>query len=212
MATTGNKTTNYSSTRRVINSRDVPKGELDFYATPEWATEAFLSNVKPFQWLNDFVVWEPACGDGKMSEVLKTTFSNVISSDIVDRGYKDSFVYDFLDESNPLPVEVKNAIDNNKLIIITNPPFSYAERFVNRALRLTKDVSIIARLSWLEGKARYEDIFKINPPDEVHIFCKRVGFLKGGDEKWRKKAGVAANAWYLWSSFKNNKYPEIKWI
>ena len=54
----------------------------DFYPTPRWATYALI-NSEHF----DGDIWEPACGDGSMSEVLAETGNLVISSDLFDRGY-----------------------------------------------------------------------------------------------------------------------------
>ena len=55
--------------------------ENDFYATPKEATEA-LFNVETF----NGNVYEPACGNGIMSEVIKK-YNHCYSSDLVDRGY-----------------------------------------------------------------------------------------------------------------------------
>ena len=62
----------------------------DFFPTPSWATHA-LMDVEPF--VGD--IWECACGDGAMSEVLQSTGNRVVSSDLVDRGYGEGEV-DFL--------------------------------------------------------------------------------------------------------------------
>lgn len=48
----------------------------DFYPTPEWATQVLIDNER-----FEGKIWECACGDGAMSEVLKpreTKFSAVI--------------------------------------------------------------------------------------------------------------------------------------
>ena len=55
-------------------------------------------------------IWECACGNGAMSNVLEETGCHVPSSDLYDRGYGDAGV-DFLDGG-------KRA-DN----IVTNPPY-----------------------------------------------------------------------------------------
>ena len=54
----------------------------DFYPTPTFATQSLLDREK-------FIgnVWECACGTGKMSEVIKSNGYDVISSDLVNRGY-----------------------------------------------------------------------------------------------------------------------------
>src|SRR5665213_601373 len=78
----------------------------DFFPTPEWATRALIDN-EPF----DGTIWEPACGDGTMAEVLKRTGCPVEASDLYDRGYGEARV-DFLRS---------NRIADN---IVTNPPYN----------------------------------------------------------------------------------------
>lgn len=89
----------------------------DFYPTPRWATFALIEN-EPFS--GD--VWECACGDGAMSEVLVETGNRIQSSDLYDRGYGE-VGHDFL------------TTKRRRVNIITNPPFHSAEGFVASALR-----------------------------------------------------------------------------
>jgi hypothetical protein len=84
----------------------------DFFPTPRWATFALIDNEK-FQ--GD--IWECACGDGAMSEVLEQTGNTVVSSDLYDRGYGEHGI-DF--------TKTKRRHSN----IITNPPYNCAEEFV----------------------------------------------------------------------------------
>jgi hypothetical protein len=62
----------------------------DFFPTPEWATHALIDNEE-----FEGTIWEPACGDGTMAEVLKQTGCPVEASDLYDRGYGESGI-DFL--------------------------------------------------------------------------------------------------------------------
>lgn len=88
----------------------------DFYPTPKWATYALIDN-EAFK--GD--IWECACGDGAMSDVLSETGSTVLSSDLYDRGFGE-VGHDFL--------STNRAYQN----IITNPPFNSAEGFVAKSL------------------------------------------------------------------------------
>src|SRR5437763_3645101 len=62
----------------------------DFYPTPRWATFALIESES---FRGD--VWECACGDGAMSEVLRESGNAVISSDLYDRGFGE-VGHDFL--------------------------------------------------------------------------------------------------------------------
>lgn len=63
----------------------------DFFPTPAWATHALIDNEK---FVGD--IWECACGNGAMSDVLETRGNNVVSSDLFQRGYGEGGV-DFLE-------------------------------------------------------------------------------------------------------------------
>ena len=84
----------------------------DFFPTPAWATHALVDN-------EDFRgdIWESACGNGAMSQVLEKTGNRVISTDLYDRGYGEAD-HDFLESWRKAPN------------IVTNPPYNAAEGFV----------------------------------------------------------------------------------
>ena len=89
-----------------------------------------------------------------MSEVLKAAGYEVVSRDLVDRGYGE--VADFL------------AIDNLAWDgdIVTNPPYKFAQQFVEKALNIIpkgKKVAMFLKLTFLEGKAR-RALFRSSPP------------------------------------------------
>jgi hypothetical protein len=72
--------------------------ERDFYPTPAWVIEALAEHVD----LVGLRVWEPACGDGRMSEALKAAGSSVQSSDIQNYGYVGlDAVVDFVNGQHP---------------------------------------------------------------------------------------------------------------
>ena len=51
--------------------------ERDLYETPAWVTEALLPHLRPCR-----LIWEPACGSGKMVVVLESFADSVIGTDI----------------------------------------------------------------------------------------------------------------------------------
>ena len=90
----------------------------DFYRTPPAATQALLERERDFMPPR---IWEPACGDGAMSRVLEASGREVISTDLVDRGYGVSG-RDFRLERELLAPA-----------IVTNPPFKLTDSFVSQA-------------------------------------------------------------------------------
>ena len=68
----------------VMAQRVEAPDSLDFFPTPPWATRALCEIV-----LREFrlgAVWEPACGEGHMSETLREYAVSVFASDVHDYG------------------------------------------------------------------------------------------------------------------------------
>jgi hypothetical protein len=83
--------------RAIMSSRVQPKDDLDYSPTPPWATRALIERVFPILGVRDLAsVWEPACGEGHMAEVLREFFAEVTATDVFDYGYGDA-EHDFLD-------------------------------------------------------------------------------------------------------------------
>jgi|TARA_Y100001938_G_scaffold133298_1_gene192484 hypothetical protein len=164
----------------------------DFYPTPKAATQSLLDRQK-----FEGDIWECACGNGSMSEVIKANGYNVYSSDLIDRGYGEVGI-DFL-QSN-------KKFDN----IVTNPPFNLATEFTELALKLAnKKVCMLNKLSYLEGIKRRELIFDKNKLEKVLVFSRRVPFKKESTQT--KAAGLMAFAWFVYDVNYNGK-PTIDWI
>lgn len=162
------------------NHCDHEREQNDYYATEPKATE-WLCKLEKF----DGKILEPSCGEGHISEELKKAGYDVVSRDLVDRGYGD--VADFL------------AVDNLRWDgdIVTNPPYKYAQEFVEKALQIIpegKKVCMFLKLLFLEGKARKE-FFRVNPPKTVWVSSSRLQCGMNG-----KFEGTSATcyAWFVW--------------
>lgn len=163
----------------------------DFFPTPAWATYALLDN-EIFQ--GD--IWECACGNGAMSEVLASAGGAVRSTDLYDRGYGEAGI-DFLD--------TPHRADN----IITNPPYNAAEGFVKTGLNVAeKKFALLLRLAFLEGANRQRSIFSVAPPSRVWVFSERITFYPAGATV--KGSGTTAYAWFVWD--KDCFGTELKWF
>ena len=108
----GNKQSAFSILgARVFAQHD--RAEHDYYATSPEAVEELLK-VEQFS----PKVWECACGEGHISKVLEAHGYEVISTDLIDRGFGDGYV-DFL----------KTETTNIPYDIVTNPPYKFAKEF-----------------------------------------------------------------------------------
>lgn len=170
----------------------------DFYPTPAWATKVLIEHEK-----FEGSIWEPCCGNGAMSEVLKTTGNEVFSSDLYGRGYGvtpiNFLTYEFGVSKRP---------DN----IITNPPFNLAEEMIHKALSIAdKKVAFLLRLAFLESVGRYNRLYKINPPTRVWVFSERITFYPEG--KQTGGSGTTAYAWFVWDQENMSQpYTDLKWF
>lgn len=159
----------------------------DFYPTPTNATLALLEREK-----FEGDVWEPACGDGAISKLLKLQGYDVYSSDLVDRGYGDAH-FDFLNSWRQH--------DN----IVTNPPFNIGTKFAIHSLHCArKKVAIFQKLTFLEGKERRDKLYSLNMLRRVYVFSERQAF---GDHK----GGMLAFAWFVFDKEYSGK-AEISFI
>ena len=114
--------------------------ENDFYATDPHALELLLEKEK-----FDKRILEPVCGQGHLSEVLSSAGYDVTSEDLIDRGYGTPNK-DFLCRTSKFDGD-----------IITNPPYKFAQEFVEKALSLVANghkVAMFLKLTFLEGNKR----------------------------------------------------------
>lgn len=198
---TGNSKSIYV-TLGASNHTESERADLDYYATEPKAIEMLLQQEDFSQF-----IWEPACGEGHISEVLLQNGFDVLSTDIVNRGYKGQRIeIDFL-KANLFSDLSKNCMD-----IITNPPYSQAKEFIQKALDISTPgtkIAMFLKLTFLEGQARRK-LFEENPPKIVYVFSKRVKCAKNGNFENISSSAVAY-AWFIWvKGFKGE--PVIRWI
>lgn len=185
------------------NHSDVIREENDFYATPPIATKKLIEYLKTnYPEISNDSIWEPACGKGHISKILEDAGYDVVSTDLIDRGYGTSGI-NFLSQSK---IEACH--------IITNPPYKFAQEFVENSCKLIGEGNLCCmflKLTFLEGKKRY-DMFQKYPPKHVLVFSTRVNCAHGGDfEKEKELGGAVAYAWYIWQKGYTGK-PQIEWI
>lgn len=154
-----------SSTGRGSVRRD-----SDFYTTPE---HAFVP-VLPFIKLMPDPVWEPACGDGRLVRWMNSYGIQSWGTDIAHG-------FDFF--------EAEKRGDT----IVTNPPFSLAFEFCDRALKMSSNVAMLLRLNFLAGQKR-RDWYKEHPPTALVVLSRRPSFTGNGTDS-------CDYAWVFWSPF-----------
>lgn len=195
LRTSGTARSPYGASDRIHPNR----AAFDFYPTPPEATRALLS-VEQF----DGGIWEPACGNGALSVELQVAGYEVISSDLINRGFGTPGV-DFLRQT---VARAKH--------IVTNPPYGrgLADCFIEHALRLTAatggSVVMLLDLLSLCHPSRHE-FFVTNPPAMIYGLDELVCFPNGV-----RNEAMAANAWrrYCWAVWKpgHTGMPRFWWL
>lgn len=171
----------------------------DWYIEPEWCS-ARLFAVEAFS--GD--VFDPACGSGRIVRSAVAAGLNAYGADVVDRKPEiDRFqVQDFFRD-------LGHDHDN----IVSNPPFGVAEKFVERALRLTaRKTAMLLPANWVQGDKRSRWLEK-TPLRRVYFLTPRPSMPPGhivaaGDKPGN---GTTDYAWFVWLQGYDGA-PEVRWL
>jgi hypothetical protein len=167
--------------------------ELDFYPTPPEVTHALMNFLK----LDKCKIWEPACGNGAMSEVIESYGHLVHSSDVRHTGYGIGNL-DFLDSN--LTADA----------IITNPPFNISQDFIKHALNQAPVVAMLLKVNYFHAQCRIE-LFENNPPAYVLALTWRPDFHYQTRKPGEKAAPPMEVCWFVWiKGDVNSKYRILK--
>lgn len=207
----GNKKTTFV-TLGASNHTDHDRGDHDFYATEPKAVD-WLLKVEDFEG----TVWENCCGQGHLSKRMTELGLNVISTDLIDRGFGKGGV-DFF--------ECTKTLGDN---IITNPPYSVAQEWVEHSLELLQDgkkLALFLPIQFLESKKRRK-LFDTTPPVRIHVFSDRIlcgingdfyshnkdgSLVYNKDGTPKKMQSAKCYAWFIWEVGNYTNKPTIDWI
>ena len=155
----------------------------DYYDTPAVAVHALIRVERlPIR------IWEPACGTGNIVNVLRALGHEVVATDLNPRGCPDSL--DRIDFLLPCRVDTD--------AIVTNPPFSLAEKFVVTALERAPLVIMLLRLAFYESHRR-SHILDNGKLARIHAFAKRLPMMHRAGWEGRKANSGMAFAWFVWN-------------
>ena len=174
------------------NNATGKRKKSDFYETPYTLTRKFL-DVEYFN--KNSTVCEPACGGGAISKVLNEYWED---DKITAYDKETNFLWDF-DEYN---------------YIITNPPFSLAFEFIQKAKQLAKSkFALLLPLSYLHGKKRYDEIYSDRSYglEKVYVFTRYPMLGEALREDGKYNTGMMVYAWYVWINGYSG-LPTIDWL
>ena len=148
----------------------------DFYPTPPEATIALLNFLDiP----SDAVVWECACGSGMMAQAIEGAGYRTIATDIANMGFGTAGA-DFLTYQQAEKFDW----------IITNPPFSIAEKFVRKAWQYGKPFAFLLKAQFWNA-ARRIPLFEECPPTHILPLTWRPDFTGAG-------GALMDMSWVVW--------------
>lgn len=158
---------------------------LDDYPTPEWVIRA----IAPF--VAGSTVLDPCCGAGAILDVFRERGAQVHGIELSPERAAEARAkgYDVA-EADALAHDWPAAD-----LIITNPPFSRAQEFAEKAIRSVKPggtVAFLLRLPFLEGKKRLG--FHRANASSIYVLTSRPSFTNNG------KTDACAYAWFLWGA------------
>ncbi len=84
--------------------------------------------------------------------------------------------------------------------IVTNPPYSKAQEFVEHALEIIetgRKVAMFLKIQFLEGKARRK-LFDSQPPKVIYVSTGRLKCAMNGDFERYAKSNAICYAWFIW--------------
>lgn len=153
------------------------KPDHDFYATDPATVRIFFNALKKQGF--DFESqrwWEPACGDGNICRVIReyAGYDAIVdASDIVDRGWRDNFK-----QSNFFDLCYDDVRHHD--VIITNPPFSHLNGFIDHGLRMTERyLMLFCKIQALETVERAR-MLKAAPLQAVYVHSRRQPTWRNG--------------------------------
>ena len=162
---------------------NIDRQQEDYYASDPKTIDALLE-------VEDFNnIWECAAGKGHMTYRLKEYGKEVYSSDLIDRG-------SWFDEIDFLSSDKEWSGD-----IVTNPPYKYAQKFIEKSLSILqpgRKAAFLLRLLFVESNKR-KRLFKDSPPKYIYVFSSRQECMKDAELDYTFDGGsVTCYAWFIW--------------
>lgn len=147
----------------------------DEFYTPDIALKPLLKYLP-----KDVVIWECTdYGKSNITKILKEHGYKVISTHKKD--------FDFLTDKPSFEFD----------IIVTNPPYSLKDKFLNKCYEYNKPFALLLPLTALEGIYR-GGLYRKNGLQLI-VIDKRINFMENMQNDYMKKSGNWFNtSWFCW--------------
>jgi len=145
------------------------RNAYDYYATPEWCYEKLPIDYSKYK-----SALEPCAGDYRIATFLEDKGIEFVDTCEIQENR------DFFDYSGKVD------------LIFTNPPYSIALEFIEKALQHADTVIMLLRINFLGAQKRHT-FFSNNEPDALYVLSKRPSFTGKGTDS-------TEYAWYVWQN------------
>lgn len=176
----------------------ISKPKDEFYQTPDYVTKTLLKHITIPE---DVMLWEPFCGKGAISRLLPE--GRTLSTDLYDRGFG-------IGNADFLKID-KNPFGDRRTWIITNPPFSLADKSIRHAWNLgIEKVIFLMPFSYCAG-VRRTDIIESGRLEKVLLFKDRFTMYPDYIKEEEKGGESTINfGWFIFGEKTDNKWFIVK--
>ncbi len=167
--------------------------EHEHYVEPEWCSRR-LFEVERFEG----VIFDPACGFGRIVEAARAAGYRAHGEDIVHRGFPDTALCDFLKQAGCYPN------------VVSNPPFDQFRAFAEHALH--KAIGKVAMI-WLVRTLPAARWLKDTPLARIWLLTPRPSMPPGEVITRGEKPGGGKQdfCWLVWDRAHVGA-PSIGWL
>lgn len=160
----------------------------DWYVEPPECSDA-LFKVEDFSG----VVWDPACGIGRIVKSARENGIHSFGTDIIDRSEECECEIDFLNDTPEF------VFDH----IVSNPPFRFAEEFALKSLSILKTgkmLALLLPLVWISGFSSKRQWLPESPLLRLLPISPRPSMPPGRVilEGIKPGNGTKDFAWFVW--------------
>ena len=164
------------SLNAIVGANQGTRKDYDFYPTPPEVTYTLLEAL---ELPKEYVIWEPAAGDGAMMEVVHNAGYKVIAQDLAWAAGEDF-----------LHPDTKHEHD----FILTNPPWSLAEEFIVAGCeKMHRGMALLLKATFWNTKGHLA-LFKKYKPRLVMPLTWRPAFVPE-----RGKSPMLDVLWTVWA-------------
>jgi hypothetical protein len=197
----------------IKTDKQVPeRRSYDFYPTPIAFAKAAIQikEIESRNFKEKTTILDPGAGDGIWGKAWRQVYKYGCITGVEIRKEETPMAYNDWINADYLTLDLNQRYG----LILGNPPFKYAQEFIEKSwdyLEINGMIAFVLPLKFLESQKRYHTIFATMPPNKIYVCVRRLSFSGDG------KTNDEAHALFVWQKSwydKKDKWikPELDWI